>query len=145
MTVLTVFVALCAAVSALQLALSVGDRFRPRGMLSERVRRTLIVHRVGLPSIRGVLVDEQPEGLVLRRAEYLVEPEHRGEDAPEPVQLDGDTLVRWEIVDCVQDLSATAAHAPRRRAQPVMPARALTPVADRFASAPADPRPRRAA
>jgi hypothetical protein len=62
MTVLTVLVAICAALIALQLVLSVRDRLRPRGMLAERVRRTLIVHRVGLPSIRGVLVEEQPEG-----------------------------------------------------------------------------------
>jgi hypothetical protein len=144
MTLLTVFVAICAALIAMQAALSVRDRLRPHGMLRERMRRTLIVHRVGLPSIRGVLVDEQPEGLVLRRAEYLVEPEHRGEDTPDPVPLDGDTLVRWESVDCVQDVSATAAHAPRR-ARPVRPARNLTPVQDRFAAAPADPRPRRAA
>jgi hypothetical protein len=144
MTVLTVLVAICAALIALQLVLSVRDRLRPRGMLAERVRRTLIVHRVGLPSIRGVLVEEQPEGLVLRRAEYLVEAEHRGEDAPDPVKLDGDTLVRWELVDCIQDISATAAHAPRR-VRPAAPARNLTPVGDRFAAAPTDPRPRRAA
>jgi hypothetical protein len=102
----------CVAAAALVLlaGLQIADRVRRPRALERRLRKTVLVHRVGLPSIRGVLVEDAPDGLVLRRAQYLLEPEHRGEPAPEPVALDGDTIVPWELIDCVQDLQLTAAH-----------------------------------
>jgi hypothetical protein len=136
----------CVAAAALVLlaGLQIADRVRRPRALERRLRKTVLVHRVGLPSIRGVLVEDAPDGLVLRRAQYLLEPEHRGEPAPEPVALDGDTIVPWELIDCVQDLQLTAAHAPRRR-----PAAVGAPtggaIAASFQAAPSDPRARRAA
>jgi hypothetical protein len=144
------FVALAVAA----LALAARAPRRPRRMLSERTRRTLVVHRYGAPSVRGLLVAEHDDGLVLRRGEVLLEPDHRGDQQPEPVQLAGELLVRWDVIEDVQDLSATAPEvrgAGWRRpvARPAPGSRPTglpsAPIAAAFARAPTDPRPRRAA
>lgn len=145
MTAILIIACVCAAALVVLAGLQVADRVRRPRALERRLRHTLLVHRIGLPSVRGVLVEETPDGLVLRRAEYLLEPEHRGEPAPDPVPLDGDTVVRWETVDCVQDLQLTLAHAPRRAAPAKTAGGEVRAIAGSFAAAPADPRARRAA
>lgn len=102
-------------------------------MLDTRLRRTLLVHQAGRPSIRGVLVDDCDDGLALRRAVLL------REDGQGELPLDGDVLIPWSADLLVQDVSATAGEVRRdRRLRAVEP---RPGPANPWLSAPADPRP----
>ncbi len=130
----TITILLILATSTLLLRLR-----RPRRLLAAKRHRSVLVHRIGQPSIRGHLIEILDDGVVLRRAQLLLEPEHRGEATPPPISLDGETAVPWFIIECVQVLDPAPLRAP---ASPPPPRKEL---AESFARAPADPRPGKAA
>lgn len=72
---------------------------RRRGM-RRYARTTVIVHAKSGTSIRGVLVAEYPDVLVLAHAEHL-----GGEN---PVKLGGEQLFGWGNVDFVQTVEAAS-------------------------------------
>lgn len=122
--------------------LVVALRRGPARMLASRTRRTLLVHRTqGRPTIRGMLREEAPDGLVLAHAWLLLEPERRGDPTPDPVPLAGDVLIPWGTVDVVQDprLAEQSAHTGPGWVKPV----AAPSQRSAWDAAPPDPRPLR--
>lgn len=83
-------------------------------LLETRMRRSVIVHRPGQDSIRGVLIGEYEDGLALRHAQLLPDPDKPGESSPPPVDLVGDILIPSTPGWFVQDVSATTAFAEHR-------------------------------
>ncbi len=78
---------------------------KPASTFAHALRRTVVLHRRGQPSLRGVLIAEYADGVALAHAEYLQEPSQPGEVAPPAIPLDGEVLVLFDTLDFAQELA----------------------------------------
>lgn len=107
-----VIVALAIAACAGAILFAVAWSTRGHKVFQSRLRRQVLIHRHNQPSIRGVLVEQYPDGVVLRHAEYLAEPSRPGEVPPAPLPLEGSVLVPHSTIDFAQELDHRAAARP---------------------------------